>query len=111
MLFRATIVHTKSTDYKITTSLPPTIVPDSECGSTKGCQSDCNTGTCSYQVTWKRSGDLVRFEFQQLLGTGNKYQAVGLSNDSLMVNLILIKTHCFFINFTHTILKFRSFNM
>uniref|UniRef100_K1PA49 Putative ferric-chelate reductase 1 n=1 Tax=Magallana gigas TaxID=29159 RepID=K1PA49_MAGGI len=85
-----TVNATKSgkdwTDYKITTSLPPTIVPDSECGSTKGCQSDCNTGTCSYQVTWKRSGDLVRFEFQQLLGTGNKYQAVGLSNDSLMGN-------------------------
>lgn len=84
--FKATIVHTKSTDYKITTSLPPTIVPDSECGSTKGCQSDCDTGTCSYQVTWKRSGDIVRFEFRQLLGTGNKYQAVGLSNDSLMGN-------------------------
>lgn len=85
---RATIVHTKSTDYKTTTSLPPAIVPDPECGSTKGCQSDCDTGTCSYQVTWKRSGDLVRFEFQQELGTGNKYQAIGLSNDSLMVNLI-----------------------
>lgn len=99
MLFRATIVHTKSTDYKITTSLPPTIVPDSECGSTKGCQSDCDTGTCSYQVTWKRSGDIVRFEFRQLLGTGNKYQAVGLSNDSLMVNQIFIM-NIFFINFT-----------
>lgn len=84
--FKATIVHTKSTDYKTTTSLPPAIVPDPECGSTKGCQSDCDTGTCSYQVTWKRSGDLVRFEFQQELGTGNKYQAIGLSNDSLMGN-------------------------
>lgn len=41
----------------------------------------------------------MRFEFQQELGTGNKYQAVGLSNDSLMVNLIFIKTF-FKINFT-----------
>ncbi|XP_048766031.2 putative ferric-chelate reductase 1 isoform X2 [Ostrea edulis] len=80
--FKATIVHTKSTDYKITTSLP--IVQDPECNSTKGCLSECDNGTCRYQVTWKRNGDLVRFEFQEILESGNKYQAIGFSSDRTM---------------------------
>ena len=85
LYFRATIVHSKSTNYKITTSVPPGIAPDPECGSMKGCLSDCNTGSCTYQITWKASGNLVRFEFQQLLGNGDIYQALGLSDDVLMV--------------------------
>ncbi|XP_078329787.1 uncharacterized protein LOC111104417 isoform X1 [Crassostrea virginica] len=84
--FKATIVHSKSTNYKITTSVPPGIAPDPECGSMKGCLSDCNTGSCTYQITWKASGNLVRFEFQQLLGNGDIYQALGLSDDVLMGN-------------------------
>ncbi|XP_061176335.1 putative ferric-chelate reductase 1 [Saccostrea echinata] len=85
--FKATIVHSKTTDYKITTSLPKSsIVRDPECGSSKGCQSDCHSGTCSYQVTWQKTANLMRFEFQQDFGAGNKYQALGLSSDQKMGN-------------------------
>ncbi|XP_062595573.1 putative ferric-chelate reductase 1 [Saccostrea cucullata] len=85
--FKATIVHSKTTNYKITTSLPKfSVVRDPECGSSKECLSDCHGGTCTYQVSWQKNGNLIRFEFLQDFGAGNKYQALGLSDDQKMGN-------------------------
>ncbi|XP_062594100.1 putative ferric-chelate reductase 1 homolog [Saccostrea cucullata] len=108
--FKATVVHTKSTNYKITTSQSPFvpnpgttltpsastqttgtvstapqsgISPDPECGSTKGCQLSCNGGACSYLITWQKRGDLVRFELM-IMSSGNSYQAIGFSSDEKM---------------------------
>ncbi|XP_061176336.1 putative ferric-chelate reductase 1 homolog [Saccostrea echinata] len=105
--FKATIVHTKSTNYKITASSVPNpgttvtpsastqtaitmstapqsgISPDPECGSTKGCLSSCSGGACSYLITWQKRGDLVRFELM-IMSSENRYQAIGFSSDNKM---------------------------
>ncbi|KAK7508102.1 hypothetical protein BaRGS_00000341, partial [Batillaria attramentaria] len=60
---------------------------DPECGSTKGCLSDCSeAGSCGYLMTWQSdpSGTAVVITLKAFVGSGDRYVAFGLSHDNLM---------------------------
>ena len=56
-----------------------------------GCYSDCGSGGCSYEVTWKDTGTQVEFTMKasipSLSSTGN-WIALGLSDDKQMVGVL-----------------------
>lgn len=58
-----------------------------DCGVSVGCYSDCGSGDCSYEVTWKDTGTKVEFTMKasipSLSSTGN-WIALGLSDDKHM---------------------------
>ncbi|XP_061177007.1 putative ferric-chelate reductase 1 homolog [Saccostrea echinata] len=98
--FKASVVISYTQGYKIMTTLKgdnstsviekdhgTTIIERfQECGSSIGCLSKCNSGSCSHLVTWKKRGDFVRFEFladTELLSK-DLYLSIGFSNDEWM---------------------------
>ncbi|XP_062595578.1 putative ferric-chelate reductase 1 [Saccostrea cucullata] len=98
--FKASVVVSYTQGYKIMTTLKggnSTTVTEKdqgttilerfkECGSSIGCLSKCNSGSCSHLVTWKKRGDFVRFEFMADTEELNKdlYLSIGFSNDEWM---------------------------
>ncbi|XP_067657590.1 putative ferric-chelate reductase 1 [Haliotis asinina] len=75
---------TESTATSSTTSSAPSagISRDPECGKTKGCFDNCDTG-CTFTVTWATEGSNLRFQFKSL-SSGNSYFSLGFSNDKSM---------------------------
>ena len=63
-----------------------------DCGVSVGCYSDCGSGDCSYEVTWKDTGTKVEFTMKasipSLSSTGN-WIALGLSDDKKMVGVLV----------------------
>ena len=61
------------------------------CSVSIGCYSDCGSGGCSYEVTWKDTGTKVEFTMKasipSLSSTGN-WIALGLSDDKHMVGVL-----------------------
>ncbi|XP_064604377.1 ferric-chelate reductase 1-like [Liolophura sinensis] len=72
-----------------TTTMGTSVMPDSACGVSKGCFSDCRAGKCSFLVSWDyqfQSNDIL-FEIQaKISGGGNRWMAIGFSNDKEMGN-------------------------
>lgn len=64
---------------------------DTECGKTKGCYSDCAKG-CTFEVAWEDKGTAVTFTMRSdLQSQSNVWTAIGLSQDTKMVNMFLFK--------------------
>ncbi|XP_033740429.1 uncharacterized protein LOC117327508 [Pecten maximus] len=76
---------------EITTQSGP-IVPDAECGVTKGCFSSCDSkDSCIFQVTWQEAGDYIDFTMSQTIsGVDNVWIALGISDDTNMKNTSVI---------------------
>ncbi|XP_046558230.1 putative ferric-chelate reductase 1 [Haliotis rubra] len=89
-LMTATIAPCTSTTGATTESISATtpsapsagISRDPECGKTKGCFDNCDTG-CTFTVTWATEGSNLRFRFKSL-SSGNSYFSLGFSNDMSM---------------------------
>lgn len=64
-----------------------------ECGISKGCYREpagCWEPHCEYIVTWLATTDKIQFELGGLAdNAGNRFVAVGLSNDTYMVSVHL----------------------
>lgn len=62
---------------------------DPECGSTKGCYTDCAEG-CTFEVAWEDKGTAVTFTIRfDLESKTNVWAAIGISQDMRMVSLNL----------------------
>ena len=62
---------------------------DPDCGSTKGCYSDCSNDNCNFLITWAEgtSADSIAITMTGVVGaeTG-RYVSIGLSDDDEMVS-------------------------
>ncbi|XP_021366855.1 uncharacterized protein LOC110459088 [Mizuhopecten yessoensis] len=74
------------------TTQPGPIIPDVDCGVTKGCFSSCDdTRKCMFQVTWQEAGDYIEFTMSQnISAVDNTWIALGISDDTNMKNTSVI---------------------
>ncbi|XP_053395614.1 uncharacterized protein LOC123525863 [Mercenaria mercenaria] len=71
----------------IPTNTPAEIkmLPDHECGITRGCFDDCRNGACNFIVSWKPEKNLTKFEIRtKPMLSGQYWAAIGFSNDKMM---------------------------
>ena len=62
------------------------MLPDPECGVTRGCFDDCRNGACNFIVSWKPEKNLTKFEIRtKSLTNGQNWAAIGFSADKMMV--------------------------
>ncbi|KAK3591241.1 hypothetical protein CHS0354_010609 [Potamilus streckersoni] len=59
------------------------ILMDDDCGTVKGCFSDCSNNLCDFLVTWRDVGDHVDFEIHGR-GKLDDWIAIGFSSDTKM---------------------------
>ncbi|XP_069137843.1 uncharacterized protein [Argopecten irradians] len=83
--------HTTVNPGEITTQ-PGPIVPDADCGVTKGCFYSCDSNEdCMFQVTWREAGDFIDFTMSQNISAAdNAWIALGISDDTNMKNTSVI---------------------
>ncbi|XP_048246036.1 putative ferric-chelate reductase 1 [Haliotis rufescens] len=108
-LMTATMAPCTSTTGGTTVSTAPSVPSvgisrDPECGKTKGCFDNCDTG-CTFSVTWSTEGSNIRFQYKSL-SSGNSYFAIGFSGDTSMGGDSV--TEC--VVFGGVVKAFQSFN-